>query len=220
MENKRLALICQHFYPEMISTGMHMTELATGLSRQGYRLRVYCTQPVYRDDTQNKGAVPQRMAYEGIEIIRVPTLANPRGSLLERAINALTYLLMTVWCLFRNRRELVGVINTTNPPFLGLAACCANYFAKLPFVTIVYDVYPEVAICVGSVKKGSLIAKVWEQVTRLILNQSEGLVVIGRDMAQLVRQKLKEPDSANITLIPNWSDAERVYSCSSSRKRV
>ena len=211
MQNKRLALICQHFYPEMISTGMHMTELATGLSRQGWSLRVYCDQPVYRDETQNEHAVPQRMEYEGIEIIRVPTLANPRGSLLERTINALTYLLMTAWCLFRDRRELRGVINTTNPPFLGLAACCAKYVAKLSFVTIVYDVYPEVAICVGSVKKGSLIARVWQQVTRWIFNQSEGLIVIGRDMEQLVRQKLKEPDSSNVTLIPNWSDAERVY---------
>ncbi|MGB0383278.1 MAG: glycosyltransferase family 4 protein, partial [Ardenticatenaceae bacterium] len=210
-KNKKLALICQHFYPEMISTGIFMTQMATGLSRQGWAIRVYAGQPVYRDASQNGEAMPEREIYEGVEIIRVPAWGNARGSLLERALNAFTYLLMTAWLLFRDRKELRGVINSTNPPFLGLALCLVNLVAKLPFVTIVHDVYPDAAICLGVLKKRSLVTRVWEQITRWILNSSEGLIVIGRDMAQLVRQKLKQPESAKVTIIPNWADAERVY---------
>lgn len=208
---KKLALICQHFYPEMISTGIFMTQMTTGLSDKRWEIRVYCGQPVYRDALQNGNRLPQHEVYEGVEIIRVPAWGNPRGFLIERALNAFTYLLMTAYFLFRDRRQLLGIINSTNPPFLGLAALLAQYLAKLPFVTIIHDVYPDAAICIGVLKKGSLVTRMWEQVTRWIFNRSEGLVVIGRDMAQLVRQKLKEPDSAKVTLIPNWADAKCVY---------
>ena len=36
-EEKKLVLLCQHFYPEMVSTGMHMTELATRLAELGWQ---------------------------------------------------------------------------------------------------------------------------------------------------------------------------------------
>ena len=73
--------------------------------------------------------------YEGVEIIRVPTLGNARASLIERAVNGFCYLLMTEWLLFRDRKELSGIINSTIPPFLGLAVCLVNLVAKLLFVT-------------------------------------------------------------------------------------
>jgi hypothetical protein len=49
LPEKRLALLCQHFYPEMISTGIFITQLATGLARLGWAVRVYCGQPIYQE---------------------------------------------------------------------------------------------------------------------------------------------------------------------------
>jgi glycosyltransferase involved in cell wall biosynthesis len=207
----RIALICQHFYPEMISTGLFMTELASGLSAQGWRLRVYCSQPVYRDESQSETKVPRRMEHKGVEIIRIPSLGNPRASLIQRAINAISYLLSTSWHLVRDRKDLRGIVNTTNPPFLGLAALIGKFAAGLVYVTIVHDVFPDLAICLGLVKPDSLIASLWDRATRVILNSSDGVVVIGRDMEQLVRRKLNRVDQVEVALIPNWSDAEFVH---------
>jgi len=74
---KRLALICQHFHPEMLSTGIFMTQIATGLSNRGWAIRVYCRQPVYRDAVQDQDDVPKCEEYEGVEIIRIPSWGNP-----------------------------------------------------------------------------------------------------------------------------------------------
>ena len=208
--SKKLALICQHFHPEMLSTGIFMTQIATDLSSRGWPIRVYCGQPIYRDAAQDQGPVPEHEEYEGVEIIRVPTWGNPRGPLLPRGLNAFTYLLMTAWRLFRDRHELKGIINSTNPPFLGLAASLVNLVTALPFVTIVHDLYPDAAIRLGILNPGSLIARVWARITCRILNRSEGLVVIGRDMAELVHAKLTST-AQKITLIPNWADDSQIY---------
>jgi glycosyltransferase involved in cell wall biosynthesis len=208
---KSIALICQHFYPEMISTGMHMTELAVGLARCGWSLRVYCTQPVYRDHSQSDERVPLYSEYQGIEIVRVPAWGNQRRSLLQRGINALLFVANTAWHLWRDRKQLSGVINTTNPPFLGLAAVFAKWFAHLPFITIVYDLFPDAAVCIGELPANSLVVRLWERLTRFLLRQSAGLVVIGRDMEQRVRCKLGKNTQVDIALIPNWSDSDLVY---------
>jgi len=58
----------------MLSTGLFMTQIATGLVQRGWAVRVYCAQPSYMPGTVNHKAVPKELQYEGVEIIRVATL--------------------------------------------------------------------------------------------------------------------------------------------------
>lgn len=211
MAQKKLALICQHFYPEMLSTGLFMTQIATGLVQRGWRMRVYCAQPLYMPGGINNEDTPRYLEYEGIEIIRVPTLSTARNSLVRRLLNALTFLLAITWYLLRDRHTLLGVINTTNPPFLGLVAWLAKWGLGLPFLTIVHDVYPDVAVQLGILARFSPLTWLWERLTRLIFNQSVGLIVIGRDMATLVRTKLSRRSAVLMTLIHHWADEAYVY---------
>ncbi|MFN8446297.1 MAG: glycosyltransferase family 4 protein [Caldilineaceae bacterium] len=206
---KRLALICQHFYPEMISTGLFITQLATGLAQMGWAVRVYCGRPIYEEGVEQPIS-PSYETYQGVEIIRVPAWGSGRGALWQRALNAITFLLFVGWRLLRDRRILYGVVNTTNPPFLGLLAVLVRRLVGLPFVTVVHDLYPEVAIRLGLLSSTSLVTRTWEWLTRCILEHSAGVVVIGRDMEQLVRSKLKDPSTAKVTLIPHWSDVEQT----------
>lgn len=209
MSEKRLALLCQHFYPEMISTGMHMTELATGLTQRGRPIRVYCARPAYRHADQNDD-VPEESAYEGIQIRRMRTVGDPRGGLLQRGLFALSFLLATTWAVWRDRNRLYGILATTNPPFIGLAAVLLQRVARLPFATIVYDVYPDIAVRLGELQAGSTTVALWSRLTALIFNRSNALIVIGRDMARIVRSKLRRPERAEIALIPNWSDDRHI----------
>ena len=71
MSRKRLALVCKHFYPEMVSTGMHMTEIARRLQEKGWQITVYCDQPEYTVE-EGEDKVPPELLHEGIRIKRVP----------------------------------------------------------------------------------------------------------------------------------------------------
>lgn len=205
MKEKRLALVCQHFYPEMVSTGMHMTELARRLRRHGWKITVYCAQPSYMID-DDKQKVDPVMTHQGITIKRMPTVGDQRESLLSRLALALTYLLSTVRALIRDRNQYDGLLVTTNPPFIGLAGWVLSKVYGQPYVQLVYDVYPDIAVRLGVVDRENPVAYLWERMTQLMLNGAAATVVIGRDMAEVIRRKLARQNWGNVHLIPNWSD--------------
>ncbi|MBK8899833.1 MAG: glycosyltransferase family 4 protein [Anaerolineaceae bacterium] len=207
MDNKRFVLLCQHFYPEMVSTGMHMTELAERLAELGWQITVYCARPSWGAEAE---PADQILHYKDIEIIRVNTLGDQKKSLLSRALFALSFLWSVGLLLWRQRQQFPAVVVTTNPPFLGLVSWLFSKLFHLPYLLIVYDIYPEIAVNLGVLSPRSPITKIWRQVTHLIFRNAAVLVVIGRDMERIVRQKIPPYLHHRITRIPNWSDEKRV----------
>lgn len=203
-----IILMCQHFYPEMISTGMHMTELAVALTRRGWLVTAVCAQPSLLLSEANARA-PREMTHEGITITRVGALGS-HGGLAGRALFALTFVLTSMARAAGLRRGARGIVLTTNPPFLGLGAWLFSKLGVLPYVLIVYDVYPEIATRMGVIKAGSLIDRVWKRLSAAVLNEAAATIVIGRDMQELIAAKLLPGRTARMRLIPNWSDAAAV----------
>jgi glycosyltransferase involved in cell wall biosynthesis len=204
----RLALLCEHFYPEMISTGMHMTELATRLTEHGWRLTVYTAKPAW--GTDDDAGADREMVYEGVRILRVPTVASQRGGLVSKAAAALSFALSVSWAVWRDRHRYDGMIITTNPPFMGVLGWIFTRVYRRPYLLIVYDVFPEFAISLGVLRPGSLLARAWRRLTAAILSNAAVVVVIGRDMAELIRRKMPARRHDRIVLIPNWSDERHV----------
>jgi colanic acid biosynthesis glycosyl transferase WcaI len=201
---KRLALLCEHFYPEMVSTGLHMTELAVSLAAGGWRIRAYCAAAPEHPEVQ-----PARELLEGVEIRRVHPGRRQGLSIAARLWHAGSYAFKVAARIVRDRRELGASLVTTNPPFLGLIALAARWLFKLPYALIVYDVYPDTAINLGLISSQSVTARLWESLSRLILNRATVAIVIGRDMERVIRNKLSNPRVLLVT-IPNWSDERKV----------
>ena len=206
--SKRFALLCQHFYPEMVSTGIHMTELATRLAELGWDVTAYTARPSWGSELDAEA--PARLSYRGVSIVRVPTLGRQQGGLPSRGAFAVSFALSSAWLLWRRRREHHALVITTNPPFLGIVGWLYSVLARTPYLLIVYDVYPEIVVNLGVVSPDSIIAGVWTRLTRAILRRASTVVVIGRDMADIVRSKLPVERHDRVVLIPNWSDEREV----------
>lgn len=207
---KRIVLLCQHFYPEMISTGMHMTELALGLTRQGWKITVFCAKPSLTLSQPEKSNPVSQFAYEGIQVIQLSTWGVQMKSLFERALFAVTFLLSSAWMSLRYIRHYDALMVTTNPPFIGLVGVLVQWLAHKPYLMLVYDVYPDIAIKTGDLSARSPIAWLWERLTRVILRRSNEIVVIGRDMRKVIEKKLDTSSMSRITMVPNWSDEAHV----------
>jgi colanic acid biosynthesis glycosyl transferase WcaI len=208
-DRRSAILLCQHFYPEMISTGMHMTELAVELTRRGWSMTVICAQPRLLLSERNQ-EVPPEIDYQGIRVIRVRAWGSHASGLLGRLAFALSYLVSSTARVIRERRSARGLLVTTNPPFLGLAGWIADRLFRLPYVLIVYDVYPDIAVRLGVIRERSVVTRLWDRITRLMMRGARVLIVIGRDMERLVRNRLPAAHQERIRLIPNWSDANAV----------
>ena len=208
--DKKLVLLCQHFYPEMISTGMHMTELATRLAELGWQITVLTSKPSWGTDDPDTGHVPADMTYRGVRILRVPTLGSQSGGLVSKTVSALSFVPSAAWALWKRRADYRSLVITTNPPFVGVLGWAVSAVFRRPYVVIVYDVFPVFAIRLGVMSPTSWLAKLWRRTTRMILCGAAATVVIGRDMRVLIEQKMPTHLHDRIVMIPNWSDERHV----------
>jgi len=208
--SKQIVLVCQHFYPEMVSTGIHMTELTTRLTELGWDVTVYCAKPSWGTEAEGGHPVEREMVYKGVRVRRVRTVGRHRGSLLSRGIFAVSFMFAVAGRLLADRGGYDGLVITTNPPFLGVLGWFITRLLKKPYMLIVYDVYPDIAVNLGVLSSRSLLTRGWALATRLMLGGASVLVVIGRDMAEIVRRKVPRSFRGKLVLIPNWSDERHV----------
>jgi len=205
MKNK-LLLICQHFYPEMVSTGLHMTELAASLNNNfNIEIEVLCSYPSKKNFTN----IETPGSYKNVKIIRKKSNGKEHGSVINRLLFGFSFFARVLSYLVLHQKKYTGFIITTNPPFLGLITVLLKKLFGKSYFLIVYDVYPDLAIKMGILKQDSLTAKLWNFITITILKNANRFSVIGRDMKRIILNKATGLETKSV-LICNWSDAYHV----------
>ncbi|AJA09006.1 hypothetical protein SKP52_10505 [Sphingopyxis fribergensis] len=202
---RRLWVVSELYYPEQTSTGYFLTRIAEGLA-SSMPVEVVCGQPTY---SEHGVRAPAREDREGVRIHRVPATHFGKDRLLLRAINILTLTLSVAWfALFnfgRGDRLLIVTNPPTLPPLVGLIARWKRMEAHL----LVHDVYPEVLAATGFMRRESLPYRLLERLFSATFALYGSIVVLGRDMDDLVRAKLRGADR-QITIIPNWGDVDEI----------
>ena len=157
-----------------------------------------------------RSSVPREMHYEGIRVLRVPTVGDQQRSLFSRTLFAISFLLSVSWQLCRTFADYSCLVVTTNPPFLGIVGYLFSCLFGQPYLLIVHDIYPDIAVKLGVLSPNGWLRKVWDWTTKLIFRSAAVIVVIGRDMRDVVKAKLPVHLHERIVLIPHWSDERRV----------
>lgn len=68
----RILLLNQCFYPDIVSTAQHLTDLAVALAERGHSVTVVASRRGYDDPSIR---FPAREEWKGITIVRIPSLA-------------------------------------------------------------------------------------------------------------------------------------------------
>jgi glycosyltransferase involved in cell wall biosynthesis len=165
---------------------------------------------------------PMREKYCGIRIRRIPYLRAPKdkswGRLLRDGSFFLSlFLTLLLRALFRRRRETwLFVSAPTIAPFVGALLKKA---ARVRLVYLLYDLYPDLAITVGFMKKHGLAAKLLRFITHRSLHTADTVICLGHD----AKKKLIEEYSVNpqkIQIIQNWADEEKFERLSEELRPV
>lgn len=212
----RALLISQIFYPEMISTGQVLTELAEALADLGVELEVWCGPPTLVDRTCR---VPRRLDYRGIAVRRVRGTRLPKIRLWGKVLNQLSYLVgvSVLWLCDRSRRP---ALVTTDPPYLPILCALLTAVRGRPLVCLVLDVYPDTAVRQGLLAARGLTASIWSALLRTALRRSTKIVALGRRMASILADKDAGSGAlaAKIEIIPLWADERRLRPPAAARR--
>jgi colanic acid biosynthesis glycosyl transferase WcaI len=213
--HQRVWIVSELYYPELTSTGYFLTGIAEGLTAD-YDVSVLCGQPSY----WAKGTrAPTSEIRNDVHVRRCPATTLDKNKLVFKIVNLITISSSIFFsALFRFRAGDI-VIAVTNPPllpYLALLACRVNGGR---FVLLVHDVYPEIFIRLDILTAQSILVRLLDWVSRWLYNSADRIIVLGRDMRELVVRKLKDPQE-RVVIAANWGDTEAVYPCERSGNQL
>ncbi len=204
----RVLILNQFYVPDVASTGHLLHELATDLVRRGFFVQVDTCRPCYgpRETWQ---PVELREWRDGVYVRRLITTRFSKDKLPGRILNFLTFMVpLTLRMLLLSRRDTVHLY-TTNPPFLGIIGAVVSVVRRHRYVKLLHDAYPDMAVWVGTIKKGGLIERFWHRVNKLIYRQAEQTIVLCESAKKLVCETYGL-DPARVHVIYNWADAREL----------
>ena len=113
------------FYPDVVSTAQHLTDLATALTARGHEVTVIASDRGYDDPATR---FKRRERWNGIEIIRIPSLSFGKNSRWRRAfeLRQASCSLCSLRLLALRRFDVVVAL--TSPPLISFLAAL---FVKL-----------------------------------------------------------------------------------------
>ena len=200
----RYLLLNQCFYPDVVSTAQHLTDLARGLSEQGHEVTVIASDRGYDDPSLR---FPRHESWKDIEIIRIPSVSLGKQSKLRRALTFASFLTVcSLRLLMLGRFDVVVAL--TSPPLISFLAALFVALKGGEFCFWVMDLNPDEAIAAGWLREGSLMARVFQRLLVYSLKRADRVVVLDRFMRERVLAKGVAPDRVNV--LPPWSHDEVI----------
>lgn len=201
----RLIILNQFFYPDHSATSQLMTDLAESLVERGVEVTAVSSRGRYTGGEK----LSRRGNYNGVCIERAWATGFGKRTVLRRVSDYLSFYLGASWRLLRLPSHDV-VMALTTPPLIGLAALLIGRLRRMRVIMLVQDVYPDIAVALGTLKAGSFTTKAMNWISRQVLKRSDRIVVLSESMRERISSKIGGTRASRIDVIHNWADGTDI----------
>jgi glycosyltransferase involved in cell wall biosynthesis len=201
-----ISIITEFFPPDYAATGQLIEELVKELENQGVAIRVFTGQPGYAFTT------PEAPASEQIGDILVRRSRSTQiwsGRIRGKAVGGVLFTLRAFLHILRNCRKSDVFLLTSAPPFLPVAGYFSHLLWRFPYVCLIYDLYPDIAIALGVVAKNHWLVKFWRAINRKVWQSSQGIIVLSPAMKERVIAICPEV-ADKVSVIHSWGDPKLI----------
>jgi colanic acid biosynthesis glycosyl transferase WcaI len=197
-------LLNQAFAPDVVATAQMSKDLADELIARGHSVSAIASRSIYG----GRGSVlPGRENVDGTDVHRLGvSIFGKTGYAARIADFSFFYVLATLRALTLGKPDVV--VSFTTPPFIAGAGLLCRLLRGSKAVYWVMDLYPDLPVACGVMKKGGLITGFFEWINRFLLRGSDVVVVLGRCMQK--RVVAKQVDPGKVKFIPVWADLSGI----------
>lgn len=202
----KLSVITQFFPPDYAATGQLLEELVRYLGQQGVDVEVFTSQPAYAFRTASAPAI-ERLGHVLIQRSRSAQLW--LGRIRGKTISGALFTLRAILHLFKTSRRCNLLLLTTAPPFLPFLGYLADTFFRLPYVCILYDLYPDIAVSLGVISRDHWLARIWLSFNKKIWLKAKAIVVLSPAMKMRIAAHCPQIKD-KIVVIHSWGDPDKI----------
>jgi glycosyltransferase involved in cell wall biosynthesis len=183
-----------------------LTDLAEDLTRTGWDVHVI-TSSSYYGHTGAAGALPRRETHAGVRITRVAGTHFGRATILGRLMDYASYVTGAVIAVALSPRGSIFV-GLTDPPLVALIALLGSRLKRGRTVYWVQDLFPDVAISLGTFREGGLVARTARRIARFVEDRCDLLIALGPAMKRRLEQRGVRGE--RVQVIHNWADSSSI----------
>jgi len=197
-------ILNQAFYPDVVSTAQHASDLARGLTQAGHEVTVICDSRGYDDP---KLRFLSQETWNRVKIVRVRSTGFGKSSKWRRAADFGTFMAscaIRLWSL----PQFDVVVAMTSPPLISFVATLAVPYRARSLVFWSMDLNPDEAIAAGWLRAKSPVARLLSRMLLHSLQRANRIVALDRFMKD--RIQAKGIPAEKILVVPPWSHDDRV----------
>jgi colanic acid biosynthesis glycosyl transferase WcaI len=197
----RLIFINRYFHPDQSASSRLLSDLALALADAEHNILVLTSHQRYDDPDAR---LPAREVWGKISVHRLAGTRFGRIALLGRAIDYVSFYVSMAVTLLKLARAKDTIVPMTDPPMLGLFAAPIARLKGCRIINWLQDLYPEVALAVGTPFLRPIVANVIQGFRDRSLRAADCNVVISTAMAE--RVLTLDVKKEHIRVIHNWVD--------------
>jgi glycosyltransferase involved in cell wall biosynthesis len=201
----RLIFINRYFHPDQSATSRLLSDLAFALATEGHDILILTSRQRYDDPDAR---LPSSEVRGRVEVHRLAGTRFGRRKLLGRSIDYLSFYLAMAAALLKLARAGDTIVPMTDPPLLGLLAGPIAWLKGCRIINWLQDLYPEVALAVGTPFLRPIVTKVIQAFRDRSLRAADCNVVIATAMAERVSNLGVK--NQRIRVIHNWVDDHAI----------
>ena len=181
------------------------SDLVPYLAKAGHEVEVVISKSAIRS---GRDLESELKSITGAKVKRTIDFGWRPNNIFNKAILMLAYFIhMSIYSLFGSRTDC-NILLTT-PPFLPLWGYVLLRIRRQPYYVVMMDVFPQLMIEYGIMGQTSPMTKLLDWLATLAWRTAEGVIVIGRCMAEHI--EAKGVPARRIHIISNWMNEQIVY---------
>ncbi|MBR8827051.1 MAG: glycosyltransferase family 4 protein [Gomphosphaeria aponina SAG 52.96 = DSM 107014] len=208
-ENKKLTIITQFYPPDYAATGQLIAELASELSKLGVQVDIFTGQPGYVFDQEKKHSPPKYEMVGQVWVQRTRTSRLWPGRIRGRAFNGLFFTLRAGIHLLKPKNRPDVLLLTTEPPYLPILGYIVNFFLHIKYISLIYDIYPDVAVELKVVSQDNWVVVLWKWLNSQVWKRAERIIVLSATMKERVAAQYTGI-TAKLSVIHSWANPAEI----------
>ncbi len=182
-----------------ISYGSVFRDIAEGLAKKGLKVIVFAPDRDYKNPDNTYSS---EQASENLRIERIPIPRLDKNDLLQKLLFFSFFSRRTTQKLGEIRAKLY--ISTLMPVLVPYEVFKESRQNKASFILMLEDLVPDTWIRRKRFSRNNPIVRFFGRQTRVLMDGSDKIIVIGRDMQDYIQRNYEVPPE-RIAFIPNWS---------------
>jgi colanic acid biosynthesis glycosyl transferase WcaI len=201
----KIFLVNRYFWPDESATSQLLTDLAEDLQAAGHEVQVFTSRQLYN---RPWARLPKQQMWQSVLINRVPTSCFGRRFFWGRFLDILTFHLALRYANHNLARPDAWFV-MTDPPLLVNTVLKLRHKLGGRVIHHVDDVYPDLAMALGSLPQVGLVSSLLERWVQEGLKHCDQVLALGECMAGVL--KVKAVEDRRLAITPPWADGHRLY---------